>query len=113
MMAAIHDRMPVLLDERGADDWMNPRETNPFSLKRMLRRETTRLSETTEAAITQRGKQGPFVRVGLQPVVEVPRPYESDAKVATAPVCDTVLRTTTMQPQVCGLLLRRWRERQH
>jgi putative SOS response-associated peptidase YedK len=28
--------MPVVLDERGADDWMNPLEPNPLSLKRLL-----------------------------------------------------------------------------
>ncbi len=34
--AAIHDRMPVVLDERAADDWMNPQERDPLSLKRLL-----------------------------------------------------------------------------
>ena len=28
-IAEIHDRMPVVLDERAAEDWMNPRETGP------------------------------------------------------------------------------------
>jgi putative SOS response-associated peptidase YedK len=28
--------MPVILDERMAEDWMNPRETNPLSLKQLL-----------------------------------------------------------------------------
>ena len=36
VIAPIHDRMPVVLDERGADDWMNPLEPNPLSLKRLL-----------------------------------------------------------------------------
>jgi len=35
-VAAIHNRMPVILDEGGAEDWMNPREKNPLSLKRLL-----------------------------------------------------------------------------
>jgi putative SOS response-associated peptidase YedK len=35
-IAGIHDRMPVLLDERAAEDWMNPRERDPLSLKRLL-----------------------------------------------------------------------------
>ena len=35
-IAKIHDRMPVVLDERGAEDWMNPREQDPMSLKRLL-----------------------------------------------------------------------------
>jgi putative SOS response-associated peptidase YedK len=36
LIGTIHDRMPVILDERGAEDWMNPREPNPVSLKRLL-----------------------------------------------------------------------------
>jgi putative SOS response-associated peptidase YedK len=28
--------MPVVLDEKAADDWMNPKEENPLSLKRLL-----------------------------------------------------------------------------
>jgi putative SOS response-associated peptidase YedK len=35
-IAGIHDRMPVVLDERAAEDWMNPRERDPLSLKRLL-----------------------------------------------------------------------------
>ena len=35
-IARVHDRMPVILSDRDADDWMNPRETDPHSLKRML-----------------------------------------------------------------------------
>jgi putative SOS response-associated peptidase YedK len=35
-IAEIHDRMPVVLDEHGAEDWMNPRERDPLSLKRLL-----------------------------------------------------------------------------
>jgi putative SOS response-associated peptidase YedK len=35
-VAAIHNRMPVILDEGGAEDWMNPREKNSLSLKRLL-----------------------------------------------------------------------------
>ena len=35
-IAEIHDRMPVGLDERAADDGMNPRERDPLSLKRLL-----------------------------------------------------------------------------
>jgi putative SOS response-associated peptidase YedK len=36
LIAAIHDRMPVVLDERAAEDWMNPRERDPLSLKWLL-----------------------------------------------------------------------------
>ena len=36
LIAAIHDRMPVVLHERAAEDWMNPRERDPLSLKRLL-----------------------------------------------------------------------------
>jgi putative SOS response-associated peptidase YedK len=32
----IHDRMPVVLDQRAAEDWMNPQERDPLSLKRLL-----------------------------------------------------------------------------
>jgi putative SOS response-associated peptidase YedK len=35
-VAPIHDRMPVILDEAAAEDWMNPREPNPQALKRLL-----------------------------------------------------------------------------
>jgi putative SOS response-associated peptidase YedK len=35
-IAAIHNRMPVILDEGGAEDWMNPHEAQPSSLKRLL-----------------------------------------------------------------------------
>jgi putative SOS response-associated peptidase YedK len=28
--------MPVILTDRDADDWMNPRAANPHALKRML-----------------------------------------------------------------------------
>lgn len=35
-IAEIHDRMPVVLDERAAEDWMNPRESDPLSLKSLL-----------------------------------------------------------------------------
>jgi len=32
----IHDRMPAILDERAAEDWMNPNESNPLRLKALL-----------------------------------------------------------------------------
>jgi putative SOS response-associated peptidase YedK len=35
-IARVHDRMPVILCDRDADDWMNPREADPHSLKRIL-----------------------------------------------------------------------------
>ena len=35
-LATLHNRMPVILSERDADDWMNPRERAPLSLKRLL-----------------------------------------------------------------------------
>ena len=35
MMHEIHDRMPVVLDQAGVEDWMNPREKDPLSLKRL------------------------------------------------------------------------------
>jgi putative SOS response-associated peptidase YedK len=36
VIAVIHDRMPVVLDKRAAEDWMNPRERDPLLLKRLL-----------------------------------------------------------------------------
>ncbi|MGO9607996.1 MAG: SOS response-associated peptidase [Candidatus Binataceae bacterium] len=37
VISEVHDRMPVVLDERAAEDWMNTREQDPLSLKRLLR----------------------------------------------------------------------------
>jgi len=36
ILETIHDRMPVILLDRDADDWMNPREKAPLSLKALL-----------------------------------------------------------------------------
>jgi putative SOS response-associated peptidase YedK len=36
LIEPIHDRMPVILDERRAEDWMNPAEKDPFRLKSLL-----------------------------------------------------------------------------
>ena len=36
LIGEIHDRMPMILDERAAEDWMNPQEKDPLSLKRLL-----------------------------------------------------------------------------
>jgi putative SOS response-associated peptidase YedK len=36
LIEPIHDRMPVILDERRAEDWMNPAEKDPFRLKALL-----------------------------------------------------------------------------
>jgi putative SOS response-associated peptidase YedK len=36
LLEPIHNRMPVILDEAGAADWMNWREPDPISLKRLL-----------------------------------------------------------------------------
>ena len=35
-VAPIHNRMPVILGDRDADDWMNPRDPDPRALKRLL-----------------------------------------------------------------------------
>jgi putative SOS response-associated peptidase YedK len=37
MLATIHDRMPVILSDRDADDWINPSAKKPYSLKRLLK----------------------------------------------------------------------------
>ncbi len=36
LLEPIHNRMPVILDEAGASDWMNWREPDLLSLKRLL-----------------------------------------------------------------------------
>jgi len=36
LIRPIHDRMPVILDERTAEDWMNRNEADPRRLKRLL-----------------------------------------------------------------------------
>jgi putative SOS response-associated peptidase YedK len=36
VLGEIHDRMPVILDERMTEDWLNLREKNLLSLKRLL-----------------------------------------------------------------------------
>jgi len=36
LLKPIHDRMPVILDERSAEDWMNPNESAPDRLKKLL-----------------------------------------------------------------------------
>jgi putative SOS response-associated peptidase YedK len=50
-VAAIHNRMPVILDEGGAEDWMNPREKEPLSLKRLLVPAPTDLLVTQPASL--------------------------------------------------------------
>jgi putative SOS response-associated peptidase YedK len=36
ILANYHDRMPVILADRDADDWMDPRAPDPLALKRLL-----------------------------------------------------------------------------
>src|ERR1035441_907091 len=36
VVASYHDRMPVILADRDADDWMDPRAADPLALKRLL-----------------------------------------------------------------------------
>jgi putative SOS response-associated peptidase YedK len=36
-LATIHNRMPVILSDRHADDWINPSAPKPHSLKRLLK----------------------------------------------------------------------------
>ncbi len=36
LIASYHDRMPVILADRDADDWMDPRAPDPLALKRLL-----------------------------------------------------------------------------
>ena len=36
VLESYHDRMPVILADRDADDWMDPRAPSPRALKRLL-----------------------------------------------------------------------------
>jgi putative SOS response-associated peptidase YedK len=36
LLESFHDRMPVILADRDADDWMDPRAPDPHALKRLL-----------------------------------------------------------------------------
>jgi putative SOS response-associated peptidase YedK len=36
LLESYHDRMPVILADRDADDWMDPRTPDPHALKRLL-----------------------------------------------------------------------------
>jgi putative SOS response-associated peptidase YedK len=36
LIQPIHDRMPVILNERAAEDWMNPNDAQPKNLKSLL-----------------------------------------------------------------------------
>src|SRR6266478_6135590 len=36
LIGEVHNRMPVILDERAAEDWMNPRERDQLALKCLL-----------------------------------------------------------------------------
>jgi putative SOS response-associated peptidase YedK len=36
LLSSYHDRMPVILADRAADEWMDPRTPNPRALKRLL-----------------------------------------------------------------------------
>jgi putative SOS response-associated peptidase YedK len=35
-IATLHNWMPVILSDRDADDWLNPRKRAPLSVKRLL-----------------------------------------------------------------------------
>jgi putative SOS response-associated peptidase YedK len=49
-LAPIHDRMPVILGDRDADDWMNPKEGDPPALKRLLEPAAPGLLNVTPAS---------------------------------------------------------------
>ena len=59
--------MPVILDEGAAEDWMNPREGDPLSLKRLLVPAPTDLLVMTAASplVNSVKNDGPeLLRVG-------------------------------------------------
>jgi putative SOS response-associated peptidase YedK len=69
MMTRVHDRMPVILCDRDADDWMNPREADPLALKRILIPATDDLLEMRPASplVNNVRNEGPelLANVGL------------------------------------------------
>jgi putative SOS response-associated peptidase YedK len=56
-VAPIHDRMPVILDERAAEDWMNPREKNSLSLKNFARACTLRFAGNASGVTAREQRQ--------------------------------------------------------
>jgi len=50
LIEPIHNRMPVILSDRDADDWMNPNEGDPPALKRLLVPPPDDLLEVTPAS---------------------------------------------------------------
>jgi len=50
LIEPIHNRMPVILCDHDADDWMNPNEADPPSLKRLLVAPSDDLLEVTPAS---------------------------------------------------------------
>jgi putative SOS response-associated peptidase YedK len=50
-MTSIHNRMPVILGDQEADDWMNPQEQNPLTLKQLLVPASENLLTTQPASI--------------------------------------------------------------
>jgi putative SOS response-associated peptidase YedK len=51
LIEPIHNRMPVILSDRDANDWMNPNEADPPSLKRLLAPPSDDLLEVTPASL--------------------------------------------------------------
>jgi putative SOS response-associated peptidase YedK len=63
----IHNRMPVILDEAGAADWMNLRESDPLSLKRLLApaRDDLLLVRPASPLVNSVKNEGPELLEGL------------------------------------------------
>ena len=67
-LATIHNRMPVILSDRDADDWMNPREKPPLSLKRLLvpTAEDLLVVQPASPLVNSVGNEGPQLLAGCK-----------------------------------------------
>lgn len=67
--AAIHNRMPVIISDRDADDWINPHEADPVTLKRMLLPAPEDLLEMRPASplANSARREGPELLIDPQP----------------------------------------------
>jgi putative SOS response-associated peptidase YedK len=67
-LSAIHNRMPVILSDRDADDWMNPRAKAPRSLKRLLvaPAEDLLVAQAASPLVNSAANEGPQLLAGCR-----------------------------------------------
>ena len=67
-LATIHDRMPVILSDRDADDWINPSAKRPSSLKRLLKptREDVLSVHSASPLVNSVRNEGPQLLAGCK-----------------------------------------------